>query len=79
MVIERYAYGDNEAFYLDAQGKEWMRTGDQASMDDSGAVYILGRYKDLIIRAGEKLAPALIEASLSKVRGITVGLPTLAL
>ena len=79
MVIERYAYGDNEAFYLDAQGKKWMRTGDQASMDDSGAVYILGRYKDLIIRAGENLAPALIEASLSKVGGITVGPPALAL
>ena len=49
-------------------------TGDQAKMDDSEAVYILGRYKDLIIRAGENLSPALIEASLNKVQGVTVSL-----
>ena len=74
MMIKEYLYGDNEVFYQDEEGKRWMMTGDQAKMDDSGAVYILGRYKDVIIRAGENLSPALIEASLNKVQGVTVSL-----
>ncbi len=74
MMIEQYVYGDNDVFYKDEQGIKWMITGDQASMDASGAVYILGRYKDLIIRAGENLSPALIEASLNKVTGVVVSI-----
>ncbi|KAL8867792.1 MAG: hypothetical protein Q9174_005433, partial [Haloplaca sp. 1 TL-2023] len=71
MIIEAYAHGDNGAFYIDGKGQKWIRTGDQALMDHSGAVYILGRYKDLIIRGGENLAPAAIEASLNKIPGVT--------
>lgn len=74
MIIKEYLYGNNEAFYQDEEGNRWMMTGDQAKMDDSGAVYILGRYKDLIIRAGENLSPALIEASLNKTQGVVVSL-----
>ena len=74
MVIKEYLYGDNAVFYQDEEGNRWMKTGDQAKMDDSGAVYILGRYKDLIIRGGENLSPAQIEASLNKVQGVTVSL-----
>ncbi|KAL8868633.1 MAG: hypothetical protein Q9174_004863 [Haloplaca sp. 1 TL-2023] len=71
MLIDAYAHGDNGAFYIDGKGQKWIRTGDQALMDHSGAVYILGRYKDLIIRGGENLAPAAIEASLNKISGVT--------
>ena len=74
MIIKEYLSGDNAVFYQDAEGNRWMKTGDQAKMDDSGAVYILGRYKDLIIRGGENLSPALIEASLNKVKDVTVSL-----
>lgn len=74
MIIKEYLYGDNTVFYQDQEGNRWMKTGDQAKMDDSGAVYILGRYKDLIIRGGEDLSPGLIEASLNKVQGVTVSL-----
>lgn len=73
-MIKEYSYGDYKVFYEDQEGNRWMMTGDQATMDVSGAVYILGRYKDLIIRAGENLSPALIEASLNKVQGVTVSL-----
>ena len=52
MEIKEYLHGDNAVFYQDEEGNRWMKTGDQAQMDDSGAVYILGRYKDLIIRGG---------------------------
>ena len=64
-LIQGYLTGDSRAFYDDLQG-HWLATGDQAKMDDEGRVYILGRYKDIIIRGGENLSPALIETCLNK-------------
>ena len=39
----------------------WLRSGDQASIDEAGNVRITGRIKDLIIRGGENVAPKEIE------------------
>jgi fatty-acyl-CoA synthase len=39
----------------------WLRSGDQASIDELGNVRITGRIKDLIIRGGENIAPKEIE------------------
>jgi fatty-acyl-CoA synthase len=39
----------------------WLRSGDQASIDEHGNVRITGRIKDLIIRGGENIAPKEIE------------------
>ena len=61
---------DNKIFYLDEQGNRGIVSENQASIDGSGAIYVLGRYKDLVIRAGENLSPALIEASLNKVQRV---------
>ena len=77
MMIERYVYGDIQVFYLDKQGKRWMISGGQTSIDSSRAIYVLGIYKDLVIRTGENLSPALIEASLNKVQGVMVSLDLL--
>src|SRR5437016_13687580 len=42
----------------------WMHTGDLATMDAQGYVNIVGRIKDMVIRGGENLFPAEIEAFL---------------
>jgi len=42
----------------------WMHTGDLAVMDDEGYVAIVGRLKDMIIRAGEKVYPGDVESFL---------------
>ncbi|WP_423821979.1 class I adenylate-forming enzyme family protein [Salinisphaera sp. SPP-AMP-43] len=39
----------------------WLRTGDLGRIDAAGYVSITGRLKDVIIRGGENLSPALIE------------------
>ncbi|KAL9594336.1 MAG: hypothetical protein Q9219_007086 [cf. Caloplaca sp. 3 TL-2023] len=66
-VIERYLASSRDRFYTDEDGSNWMATGDQAVLDDAGNAFILGRYKDLIIRAGENIAPAAIEGQLAKI------------
>ncbi|WP_025736730.1 class I adenylate-forming enzyme family protein [Mycobacterium genavense] len=57
--------------YLDAEqwsavtlADSWMRTGDTGRIRDDGRLVLTGRLKDLIIRKGEKVAPAEIEAEL---------------
>jgi fatty-acyl-CoA synthase len=59
-------YYNNEAATREAivsldAGHEWLRTGDQATIDESGYVRITGRIKEIIIRAGENIAPKEVE------------------
>ena len=42
----------------------WMHSGDLATIDAEGRVRIVGRIKDMIIRGGENIYPAEIEAFL---------------
>jgi long-chain acyl-CoA synthetase len=41
----------------------WLRTGDLGRMDDEGFVYIEDRAKDMIIRGGENVYSAEVEAA----------------
>ena len=76
-VISQYLGGDNSDFYTDEVGL-WHMTGDQAIMAETGEILILGRYKDMIIRAGMNISPSAIENILDQVEDLTsqvVGIP----
>ena len=50
----------------------WLHTGDLATIDDDGFVYIVGRKKDIIITAGGKnITPANLENGLKQTRWIS--------
>jgi fatty-acyl-CoA synthase len=57
-----YKMPEKTAEAIDRDG--WLHTGDLATMDASGHVTIVGRVKDMVIRGGENLFPAEIEAFL---------------
>jgi fatty-acyl-CoA synthase len=59
-----YKMPDKTEVVMGADG--WLRTGDLATMDGRGYVRIVGRVKDMIIRGGENVYPAEIEALLMR-------------
>jgi fatty-acyl-CoA synthase len=48
----------------------WLHTGDLASRDAEGVVSLHGRLRDVIIRGGENIYPAEVEAALSAHPGV---------
>ena len=73
-------YNDNpEATAAAIDDHGWLHTGDLGTMDAHGFVRITGRVKDMIIRGGENLFPAEIEAVLlehsSVAEAAVVGMP----
>ncbi|EME40391.1 hypothetical protein DOTSEDRAFT_75005 [Dothistroma septosporum NZE10] len=70
--------GDATGGFYEDDGSSWFVSGDQAVMQQNGEIFVTGRYKDLIIRAGENISPASIEAVVDTLPGITsqvVGIP----
>jgi fatty-acyl-CoA synthase len=72
-VFPGYVTGrDEHGPVLDGLGKlvdGWLDTGDLARIDTDGFVHLAGRVKDLIIRGGHNIDPALIEDALLAHRG----------
>ena len=67
-VFPGYVVGrDENGYVLSSQGKlvdGWLDTGDLARVDAEGFVYLSGRAKDLIIRGGHNIDPAVVEDAL---------------
>lgn len=61
---ETYAESDKNRFMLTGSGH--LRTGDLGRIDADGYLWITGRAKDLIIRGGHNIDPALIEEALMR-------------
>jgi fatty-acyl-CoA synthase len=78
MVMKEYFdKPEATASALDADG--WLHTGDLATMDERGYCRITGRLKDIVIRGGENMFPAEIEAALIEHPDVTeaavIGVP----
>lgn len=75
-----HGYWDNPeatAAAIDQDG--WLHTGDLGTMDERGYCRITGRLKDMVIRGGENMFPAEIEAVLCELPGVSevavIGVP----
>jgi acyl-CoA synthetase (AMP-forming)/AMP-acid ligase II len=54
-------WGDEQKTAQTITKDGWLRTGDMGYLDEDGYVYLTGRADDLIIRAGENIAPEEVE------------------
>jgi acyl-CoA synthetase (AMP-forming)/AMP-acid ligase II len=67
---------DAEAF---RDGGGWLRTGDVATWDEDGFLYIVDRAKDMVISGGENIYPAQVEEVIYRHPGVlevaVVGIP----
>ncbi|MFT3881849.1 MAG: AMP-binding protein [Gemmatales bacterium] len=62
--VMRGYWNNDEATQKSIDDAGWMHSGDLAVMEEDGYVRIVGRLKDMIIRGGENIYPAEIEAVL---------------
>ena len=60
IVMQGY-YGNEKATQDTIEPDGWLHTGDVASMDEDGCVFIVDRKKDMILTAGFNVYPAEIE------------------
>jgi fatty-acyl-CoA synthase len=77
--VMRAYFDKSEATAAAIESDGWLHTGDLATMDARGYCRIVGRLKDMVIRGGENLFPAEIEAALIEHAAVTdaavIGVP----
>ncbi|ROW01918.1 hypothetical protein VMCG_05513 [Cytospora schulzeri] len=55
---------NSKAFFIDANGVRWFRTGDIGVLDDEGHLRIVGRRSEIINRGGEKISPLEVDEAM---------------
>ena len=58
------------AYWTDADGQSWLRTGDVGRIDADGFLTLMDRTKDMIISGGFNIYPSDIEAVLAALPGV---------
>lgn len=53
------------SFYIDDQNIRWFRTGDQAIMNQTGLIYIIGRLSSIFKRASVPINPLALERNIA--------------
>ncbi|KAK5719564.1 hypothetical protein LTR17_015350 [Elasticomyces elasticus] len=72
VTIRHYLGNINEdSFYSDDLGR-WFKTGDLGMIDGDGIIYVLGRIKDVVMRAGVPITPAALESTIGVLTGVLV-------
>jgi len=71
-VIRSYWAGRSSESFSDERKGRWFNTGDVAMVSKDGLVFILGRKKDMIKRAGVGIMPTAIESSVEAFTGAQV-------
>jgi acyl-CoA synthetase (AMP-forming)/AMP-acid ligase II/pimeloyl-ACP methyl ester carboxylesterase len=71
-LIDGYIGGANKNFYNGDDGLAWFCSGDKAFISGDNRIYLIGRYKDTIIRGGENIEPSAIEAVLGQMPEINI-------
>nr|WP_315250228.1 AMP-binding protein [uncultured Duganella sp.] len=69
IMLGYYRQPDLSAAVLDADG--WLNTGDMLRQEPDGALFIVGRSKELIIRSGFNVYPLEVETVLNAHPGVT--------
>jgi long-chain acyl-CoA synthetase len=59
-----------KAYWIDPDGKEWLRTGDIGRLDEDGFLTLMDRAKDMIISGGFNIYPSDLEAVLLALPGV---------
>ena len=60
LVMQGY-FGNKQATQETIESDGWLHTGDLASMDEDGCIFIVDRKKDMILTAGYNIYPAELE------------------
>ena len=63
-------YRDPETTAAEVDGEGWLKTGDLGRFGDDGALFLVGRCKEIIICGGLNVHPAEIEAALNRHPGV---------
>src|SRR5574337_1028826 len=69
-------FGDPEAtarVIRERNGRRWLYTGDEGTIDSAGELYITGRLKEIVIKGGRNYAPAHLEEVIETVGGVKPG------